>query len=89
MSEPGYAQKRFKRYIKQARRRETWRLLLVFLLCIVAALIAVTAAGSLLGIYRGFSDTYTTGVRLALFATLVRFVHIYPVVIRRGRVGGN
>ena len=74
MSEPGYAQARFTRYIRQAKRRETWRLLLVFLLCVVAGLIAVTAIGSLLGIYRGFSDTFTTGVRAALFATLAMCV---------------
>ena len=70
MSEPGYAHTRFTRYIKQAKRRETWRLVLVCLLCIVAGLIAVTAVGSLLGIYRGFSDTFTTGVRATLFATV-------------------
>ena len=49
MNEPGYAQARFTRYIVQAKRRETWRMLLVFLLCLVAGLIAVTAVGSLLG----------------------------------------
>ena len=70
MNEPGYAQARFTRYIGQAKRRETWRMLLVFLLCLVAGLIAVTAVGSFLGIYRGFSDTFTTGVRAALYATL-------------------
>jgi len=71
MSEPGYAQKRFERYIKQANRRETWRLVLVFLVCILGGLIAVTALGSGLGIHRGFSEALTVGIRLLLLLTVI------------------
>jgi len=83
---------RFGEYLNQARRRESYRVVLQFLAFLIVALVFITALGVWAGMFSGFTPTITNATRITLcIVALLVFglVFVRPLNRLRGDRGAS